>query len=86
MRGISGIALTGWLIEEMPKLIHDNTVALVAQITTGLGSLAVAASRLENDKAATGPSLGPKVKPYIENLKDAGYTSKMKLYLESNDL
>lgn len=75
MRGISGTALTGWLIEEMPKLIHDDTVALVAQITTGLGSLAVAASRFENDRAATGQAL-VKVKTYIEKLKNAGYTKQ----------
>ena len=78
MRGASGTALTAWLIEEMPKLMHDNTVALVAQITTGLGSLAVAGSRLENDRAATGQAL-VKVKPYIEKLKDAGYTKRDEL-------
>lgn len=73
MRGASGTFLTGWLIEEIPKLIKDDVIATIAQITTGLGSLAVAMSRLENDRAATGQAL-VKVKPYIEKLKDAGYT------------
>ena len=75
MRGTSGAFLTGWLIEEMPKMIHDDVTLTIAQISTGLGSLAVAASRLENDRMATGQAL-VKVKPYIERLKDAGYTKR----------
>lgn len=75
MRGSSGTLLTGWLIEEMPKMIQNSAISTAAQVTTGLGSLAVAMSRLENDRAATGQAL-VKVKPYISNLKEAGFLKK----------
>jgi len=72
MRGLSGTFLMAWLIEIIPKLMNDSLLSTVAQVTTGLGSLAVAMSRLENDKAATGQSM-VKVKPYISKLKEAGF-------------
>ena len=73
MRGTSGTFLTGWLIYEFPKMIGNDLIATVAQIATGLGSLAVAMSRLENDKVATGQAL-VKVKPFVRKLKEAGFS------------
>lgn len=75
MRGTSGTFLTAWLIHEFPKMISNSMVATVAQVTTGLGSLAVALSRLENDRTATGQALA-KVKPFLEKLKAAGFVKR----------
>lgn len=78
MRGISGPALTAWLIEEIPKLIHDSNLALTAQISTGLGSIFVALDRFERDRSLTGLA---KVKalPFIKQLKEEGYTKRDEL-------
>lgn len=73
MRSLSGSSLTAWLIVEMPLMIHNDALAIITQVTTGLGSLAVAASRLENDKAATGKAK-MQVLDFAKKLKAAGFS------------
>lgn len=75
LRGSSGTLLTLWLIKVMPTLINDSVISTAAQVTTGLGSLAVAMSRLENDRAATGQAI-IKVKPFVARLKEVGFSKK----------
>lgn len=77
-RGTAGTLLTGWLIHELPKVIHEDTISIITQVATGLGGLAVALSRLENDKIATG-SASIKAKSFIKKLLENGYKSEDEL-------
>lgn len=78
MRGLSGTSLMTWLIVEMPKIIHNDKLSAFTQVVTGIGSLAVAGSRLENDRAATGQAR-VKVSQYVAELKAAGFLKRDEL-------
>lgn len=78
LRGLSGASLTTWLLVEMPKIIQNDLLATLTQVATGLGSLAVAGSRLENDRAATGQAR-VKARQYLAELKEAGFSQREEL-------
>lgn len=78
MRGSGGVLITGFVIEELPKMIRHDTIAVLTQAITGLGSLAVAASRFEADKIATG-SAQVRVKPFVKKMIEKGYKNEDEL-------
>lgn len=78
MRGLGGTSLTAWLIVEMPKIVHNDKLSTFTQVVTGLGSLAVAGSRLENDRAATGLAK-VKLLKFVAELKEAGFMQREEL-------
>lgn len=78
MREVGGLLATGLAVEEFPKAIHGDKFAFSLLAATGLGSLAVAASRLEADKIATG-SAKVRVKPFVKKMIEKGYKSEDEL-------
>lgn len=78
MRGLGGALITGAVIAELPELIENSITLMVVQAATGIGSLAVALSRLESDKISTG-SAKIKAKPFIGKMAEKGFNSKEEL-------
>lgn len=77
-RATAGALVTGFVIEQLPKLIQQDKIVLLTQAATGIGSLAVAASRLEADKIATG-SANVRVKPFVKKMMEKGYQNEDEL-------